>query len=169
MSSTFSCDSDKSFFDNHVHMEISYIQQLHSKFIEWEKLKLDHKYWITDAFDDAVIKGDFDLIKWLLANSCPFSPNTFELAVEYGNLDILKWLKVTKCPFSPHTFSFAAGGGDLKILEWLKSSGCKFDLYTMSSGAVFGNLNNLKWLRASGCDWGKFIFNDEIMLEIKSN
>ena len=40
-----------------------------------------------------IIYGNFDIMKWLKDNGCPWNEHTFACAVEYCNSDIIKWLK----------------------------------------------------------------------------
>ncbi len=63
---------------------------------------------------------------------------TFENAALKGDLEIMKYLKDNNCEYGISTFCCAAKNGNLKNMIWLKQNGCYFDDWTFEYAAING-------------------------------
>jgi hypothetical protein len=83
--------------------------------------------WSSESYTDAVIHGQFEILKWLRGrnNSCAWNDNgsTCEAAAADNNLEVLQWLRSQDppCPWNANTCMEFASYGNIKALEWARS------------------------------------------------
>jgi hypothetical protein len=116
--------------------------------------------WDTKTFSAAAAFGDFEVLKWLLANGCPWDTETFDAAAEFGDIKVLEWLLANGCPWDFNTFSGGIVGGHIAVSEWLFDNGFPReeldddDLYedaiTSDKMTVLEKITMLEWLLAKG-------------------
>ena len=75
--------------------------------------------WISQ-----VIRGDWNIMKWLRSIDCECDEGTFLQAVKCGDLNIMKWFKKERCPWDETIFTAAARRGVLQkfsvaAIEWM--------------------------------------------------
>lgn len=136
------------------------------KWLYLNKYNWEHNYSFPSnsdsfTFDNAIIFGDFKIIKWLKLKGCPWSVTTFELAVTYSNLEIMKWLKLNGCPWNYTTFYNAIEYGDLDKIIWLHEQGCPWEDFHLINAIQdeYMSLSRIKtWYNKHGCDWNKHAF-----------
>ena len=85
----------------------------------------------SDACYWAVLRGEFDIIKWLRSpehegGPCPWGKGVCTRAARCGDLETLKWLRSAEhtegpCPWDENTCYFAAVNGHIDSLRWLRS------------------------------------------------
>lgn len=109
---------------------------------------------LGNACDYAAEGGYIDILKYAIANGCPFDELTCTMAARGGQLEILKYLRnELKCPWDYRTAYIAAGMGHLELLKWSIINKCEEnDDCTMISilgyvAAEGGHLNVIKWLK----------------------
>ena len=95
--------------------------------------------------------GNLETIKILHNNHNLCDSKYMNRASRSGHLDVMKWLKANGCEFSWDTFDYASTNGSLVNMEWLKENGCEFDYYTFTYAAKNGNSETMKWLKGNGC------------------
>jgi hypothetical protein len=106
---------------------------------------------ICTTSSNAVMKGDMEVLNWLMKNGCPFGGHLFSVAVSARRLDVMIWLKAHRTtlmhPPDKQTFELAASNGDIPVMEWLLKVGCPYGNAVLES-AVFGgcSVEVLAWL-----------------------
>ena len=104
--------------------------------------------WNEMTINTVAYKGNLDMIKYCVANGCPFFSDVCAGAALKGRLECLKYLhEEAKAPWDYDTAMFAACRGHLHILEYLVEQ--KYDAYRKSAcsvAAAAGNLDCLKFL-----------------------
>eukprot|EP00611_Tribonema_gayanum_P021865 TRINITY_DN429_c0_g1_i2.p2 TRINITY_DN429_c0_g1~~TRINITY_DN429_c0_g1_i2.p2 ORF type:complete len:423 (-),score=115.64 TRINITY_DN429_c0_g1_i2:566-1834(-) len=113
----------------------------------------------------AASAGDLRLLRYLLANACPWDAHqAFGAAVSAGRAHILPcihgmmrhlnmelWPKSTAAEWC----AAAAGGGHMAVLQWLHRGGCPWDHRTCAAAARGGHLVLLQWARDNRCEWSE--------------
>jgi len=140
-----------------------------------------------DPCQAAAKNGHLEVIRWLLANKCPWDVTTvgngaakhghlkvLQFAIEKGfhpdestcaavaskgNLRMLKWLRKQNCPWNRETCDQAANKGHLFVLQWAAENGCPVDATTTQAAASGVHLEPLRWLVERGCPWNVEICN----------
>jgi len=67
--------------------------------------------------------GQWDALKWLVANGHPLDYRTFNEATKRGTPDLLSWLEANGCQWDVEAFDHTAQIKNPEILEWLKAKG----------------------------------------------
>jgi hypothetical protein len=76
--------------------------------------------WDGGTICVAAGQGNLEMIKYCVANGCPFHTSACACAAEYGHLECLKYLhEEVKAPWYWRTAAAAARNGHLHILEYL--------------------------------------------------
>jgi hypothetical protein len=101
----------------------------------------------------AAWKGQFEVLKWLHANGCPWDVETCSKAAFEGRLEMIQWLRANGSPWDTMTCMHAAQAGHLEVLQWLHANWCPWDEETSLAAARRGHLELLKWAIAKGCPW----------------
>jgi len=123
--------------------------------LQW--LKTQEGFYIhSGAFAFACEGGNWEIIRWLRSEGCPWSTSACNRAAKGGQLEVLKWLRSEGCPWNVTTCSFAAEGGHLDVLKWLKKEGCPWNAGACNCAAEGGHFEVLKWLRSEGCPWNEW-------------
>ena len=68
--------------------------------------------------------GNFDLLKVLHENGCPWDEETCSNAAKNGHLECLKYLHENECPWDGWTCTYAAQNGHLECLKYAHENGC---------------------------------------------
>ena len=98
------------------------------------------------SFNNCVKTGEFEIIKYLVKEN-KFIKDDFEIlhnAAIRGDLEIIKFLIHNEINFCEFTFTGAAQNGSLENMKWLKENICPWDEHTFSNAAQNGNLENIK-------------------------
>ena len=104
----------------------------------------------------AARSGQFEELKALRAENCPWDEETCAYAAEGGYLEVLQWARTNRCPWNEETCAIAAEGGHLEMLQWARANGCPWDWETCTMAAEGGHLEVLQWARANCCPCNKF-------------
>ena len=102
--------------------------------------------------NDAVRQGDFERVKALHAQKCPWNTLTTCAAADGGHLEILQWLHANGCPWNECTPQEAARSGHRGMLEFIFSAidskeKQDWDWPEVMEGAAYGNhFEILKWI-----------------------
>ena len=101
----------------------------------------------------AAYNGDFEMLRWLRAQGCPWNTVSCIYAAEAGHLKVLRWLRSSKkpggkCPWSADVCAYAAENGHLKVLRWARAQNppCPWDDYTFENAVHEGQRAVLRWL-----------------------
>ena len=103
--------------------------------------------WCEGAISAAAEKGNMEMLRYCVANQCPFNDYACALAAKNGDLEMLKYLREeVKAPWNYDTAVYAAQNGHLHILEYLVER--KYDEFHCACGsaAEYGQLDCLKYL-----------------------
>ena len=122
----------------------------------------------------AARSGQFEELKALHAENCPWDEETCTGAVEGGHLEVLRWARANGYWWDASTRqragismccsgrsqtdargAYAAEGGQLDVLQWARANGCPWDGSTCAGAAEGGHLDVLQWARANGCPWNE--------------
>jgi hypothetical protein len=105
-------------------------------------------HWNELTIIVAAHRGNLEMLKYCVANQCPFDEEACRSAAANGHLDCLKYLhEVTKVPWGSGTAFLAALNGHLHILEYLvECEYDEFDEYACAYAAANGHLECLKYL-----------------------
>ena len=114
--------------------------------LKWarEKKKCEWDVWTIYT---AALQGNWEMVKYCVANKCPIHIHACAYAAKSGNLEMLKYLRKKKAPWDSDTASKAAAKGHLHILEYLVER--KYDQYNVHAcwfAAENGHLDCLKYL-----------------------
>lgn len=115
-------------------------------------------------FDAALIAathGQFETIRWLVANSIDLGivssgywDSVTHAAVESENIDMLKWAHAQGCKLYPESLFLAVSHGRLDMVQWLCENGCGWGRrhgHTLFVATQHGHVAVLEWLVANGC------------------
>jgi hypothetical protein len=100
----------------------------------------------------AAYYGHLPLCKHLYELQCPWYPRLASDIAEHGNLELLRWLMANGCPWDAYELCMgAAYGGSIEVLAHLQQQGL---LTEVLDHAAFSNkLDAAKWLREQGAEW----------------
>jgi len=104
--------------------------------------------WNEMTINTVAYKGNLDMIKYCVANGCPFFSDVYAGAALKGRLECLKYLhEEAKAPWDSSAAVNAAARGHLHILEYLvERKYDKYDEIACIVAAARGNLDCLKFL-----------------------
>jgi hypothetical protein len=104
--------------------------------------------WDEITINCAAGQGNLEMVKYCVANECPFNSSACASAARRGKLECLKYLhEEVKAPWNDITAAAAAENGHLHILEYLVER--KYDKYSADActyAARNGHLDCLKYL-----------------------
>lgn len=106
-------------------------------YIEFVK-KLDKNSWYEGTIQFAVDEGDFECVKYLYENGCPFNKdNIISLGVDtVDNLEMLKYLHgIGGCLNNGHVI-LARLADNYEVFEYLLDNGCEFDIELAKSYGI---------------------------------
>ena len=105
-------------------------------------------HWNELTINAAARQGNLEMVKYCVANQCPFDEGACRSAAANGHLDCLKYLhEDVKAPWDCETAYWAARNGHLHILEYLvEREYDEFDEYACAYAAANGHLDCLKYL-----------------------
>ena len=114
--------------------------------LKWarEKKKCEWDVWTIYT---AALQGNWEMVKYCVANKCPINEYACAYAAKSGNLEMLKYLRKKKAPWDSDTASWAAAKGHLHTFEYLvERKYNKYDEYACEYAAKFGHLDCLQYL-----------------------
>ena len=115
--------------------------------LKWirEEKKCEWDSWTINA---AARQGNLEMVKYCVANECPFEECLCPSAALNGHLECLKYLhEEAKAPWDYWTAKCAAGNGHIHILEYLvERKYDKYSTYVCCEAARYGHLDCLKYL-----------------------
>ena len=81
------------------------IKILRSNGYSWE---IPHTYFGHNVYviSEAARSGNFEIMKWMVDNGCPFGSRVFDEAAGFGDVNILKWLHSNGCPWGNSTMIY---------------------------------------------------------------
>ena len=89
--------------------------------------KLDKNSWNERTIQFAVEHGEWECVKYLYENGCPFNKDTI-ISNNVDNLEMLKYLHgIGGCLNNMHVIT-ARISGNYEIFEYLLDNGCEFDI-----------------------------------------
>jgi hypothetical protein len=89
--------------------------------------KLDKKSWHEGTIQLAVEHGEWECVKYLYENGCPFNKDTI-ISTGIDNLEMLKYLHgIGGCLDNMHVIT-ARLSDNYEIFEYLLDNGCVFDI-----------------------------------------
>jgi hypothetical protein len=105
--------------------------------------------WNAWTIDGAAEQGNLEMVKYCVANQCPFDASACRSAAANGHLDCLKYLhEEVKAPWNWNSGAQAASNGHLHILEYLVERKYEhFPQLACTVAAENGHLDCLKFLR----------------------
>ena len=115
-------------------------------------------HWNELTINAAARQGNLEMVKYCVANQCPFDEGACRSAAANGHLDCLKYLhEDVKAPWDCETAYWAARNGHLHILEYLvEREYDEFDEYACAYAAWKGHLECLKYLHEDvKAPWGE--------------
>ena len=123
---------------------------------------------LTYIMDNAVRKGNLEIVKCLRKSGFRWSYNSINIAVEYvGSNDIcwnnkyfrlVEYLLFNDSGYNRNTTSVAAKHGNLELLKYLIENDCEYNKVTFSKAVMSDNLEVLKYLKKIKCAYSKDIF-----------
>ena len=104
--------------------------------------------WGYRTISSAAYQANLEMIKYCVANECPFEECLCPSAALNGHLECLKYLhEEAKAPWDYWTAKCAAGNGHIHILEYLVERNIdKYSTYVCCEAARYGHLDCLKYL-----------------------
>ena len=104
--------------------------------------------WGARTINEAASQGNFEMVKYCVANKCHMDPYTCACAARNGHLECLKYLREeAKVRWDWRTPSYAAENGHLHVLKYLVERKChKFVADACKYAAFNGHLDCLKFL-----------------------
>jgi len=100
--------------------------------------KLDKNSWNERTIQFAVDEGDFECVKYLYENGCPFNKdNIISTAIDtVDNLEMLKYLHgIGGCLNNMHVI-LAKLADNYEVFEYLLDNGCEFDIELAKSYGI---------------------------------
>ena len=95
-----------------------------------------------------------EVLVWLRENGFACDTHAFDRAATKGHLHVLRWLLANRCPYDgARVCANAAATGSLQVLKWARQAGFNWSEQACMQAAEWGHLEVLQWLRASGCPW----------------
>ena len=82
------------------------------------------------------LNGNFDLLKFLHENECPWNEWTCANAAKIGHFECLKYLHENGCPWDKWTCEYASENGHLECLKYLHEKGCPWNGWTCSKACL---------------------------------
>ncbi len=137
------------------------------KINELLRMKQNKQYWNSDAFNDVLLEGDLQKIKWLKENLCPFGELGYYHAFLHGNIRNLDWLVANGYPLTSQLYKYAFKTGKIQMAEWLKINSCPFDDLTGKYVCELNNIDFLEFLKNSNYQFKSGLINDLFDLDIK--
>lgn len=118
------------------------------------------KLWSDNIIlNNAVEHNQFNILLFLHKNGCFLEEITFNNAIISGNLDMIKYLYIANCPYHEHTSCiYAAENNYLEVCKYLKEISFKFDVGTTIAAAYSGKLDCLKFAIDNGCPINEEVF-----------
>ena len=132
----------------------------HINILEWILETIDDPWRDTHACSYATKGNQFEILKWLRMNGCPWNRHTCENAAQNNNLKILKWLHENGCPWDHNTCYYSARNGNLNMLKYLHENGCPWNEYTCLQANTDDYLDILKYLHKNGCPWNSEMYDE---------
>ena len=123
--------------------------------------------WHDRTINMAAYQGNLEMVKYCVANECPFDEDACAYAAENGHLECLKYLREeAKAPWGSETANWAAENGHLHILEYLvERKYDQFDEYACAWAAEDGHLDCLKYLHETA----KAPWDEDAVREARKN
>ena len=114
--------------------------------LKWAREEIKFK-WDRWTIDKAAKQGNLEMVKYCVANECPYGKETCACAAANGHLETLQFLhKEAKAPWDKETAAEAAEAGHLHILEYLFECEYEFRSWMCNCAAEYGHLGCLKFL-----------------------
>ena len=118
-------------------------------------------HWGDSTIIRIAKQNNFEMLKWALANGCPWHTWTPNTILEQDNLEILKWVVTNgyEClRFSDPMKRVKS----LKMLRWVVGNGYKLEKYDSQHLVKLDDPNGemLKWALTNGCSWYEWATND---------
>jgi hypothetical protein len=104
--------------------------------------------WDNVTIGGAAVLGNLEIVKYCVANGCPFTADACWYAAKNGHLECLKYLhEEVQVPWNSDTATSAAENGHLHILEYLvERKYDEFSGWACWNAAENGHLDCLKFL-----------------------
>ena len=112
--------------------------------IKWSGVQLRNAFKIGDFATTSTIS-------WALEKCIERRERFCARMAENGNFDLLKVLHKNGCPWNEETCEGAAYYGHLECLKYAHENGCPWDAWTCSEAALNGHLECLKYAHENGC------------------
>ena len=102
--------------------------------------------------------GQYNCLKFLHENGCPWDEYTCEAAASYCFLECLKYLIENGCPCDQITcvekvVSSGQLTGQLECLKYLHMNGCPLTINTCNKAVISNQLDCLVYLHQNNCPW----------------
>lgn len=109
--------------------------------------------WNDDITNNALKTGNIIELQWLLDNGFYYHNQTYCIdAVKNRQYDLLKWLVQNSCQWDHNVYCELISTERTNMLEWLYNSSpmgkTNLNLEVSLTAAKYGNLNVLKWIRS---------------------
>jgi len=123
--------------------------------------------WDKFTIFAAALQDNLEMVKYCVANECPFNVGACACAAQNGHLECLKYLREeVKAPWDSGTAECTARNGHLHILEYLvERKYDKYDVYACAHAAMNGHLDCLKYLHETA----KAPWDEEAVREAHEN
>jgi hypothetical protein len=94
--------------------------------IAWENRRLWPSYWDESYFCWEVAQTNkLELLKWAMEEKkCEWYSATIDTAAEHGNLEMIKYCVANECPFSDMTVLYAHCNDHAECVQYLVENNC---------------------------------------------
>ena len=93
----------------------------------YKRLSMYKDQWDAKVCMHAAYNGNFECLRLLHENGCPWDKNTTDAACLCGSLECLRYAHENGCPWDQETVHFAIRSYAFYNVEYLFEQGCSFD------------------------------------------
>jgi hypothetical protein len=106
---------------------------------------------MKDELENVIKLGDIDKLTLLFNNDYAFTAHTFEIAVKHNQFEIIKFLHEELCPYNDKLYIIAIKNNRLDTIELLRKLNYNFNKETFEYAVKHDNITMMMYLYDNGC------------------